>query len=125
MCGGTQNKSQGGHVPDFETAGFGGGAGGASANSLTQAHAQLGDLKALAYSVCVGASYNSSTNQICFSVPIYGNVCVTSPISIPVGGAIKACAQTCGSIIPHGLQVSIYLNNSSTPIYSGTVVGFC
>jgi hypothetical protein len=125
MCADAQSSSRNAPVPDFETAGFGGARGGGQANAVTQAHAALGDVRALALSVCVGASYNASTNQICFTIPIYGDLCVTSPISIPVGGALKACAQTCGSFIPTGVQVSVYLNNSPNPIFSGTVVGFC
>jgi hypothetical protein len=124
MCADAKTSSSNAPVPDFETVGFGG-AGGAQSNALTQAHAALGDVRALSLSGCVGASYNAGTNQICFSIPIYGQLCVTSPISIPVSASIKACFQTCGSIFPHGVQVSIYLNGSSTPIYSGTVVGFC
>jgi hypothetical protein len=80
-------------------------------------------VQALQLQVCVGASYNPSTNQICFSVPIYGDLCIASPFPIPVGGALKACASTCGSIFPTGLKVTIYLNGN--PIWSGTVVGSC
>ena len=123
MCADTQNSSTNAPVPDFETVGFGGG-GSSSADILTQAHAALGDVRALALSVCVGANYDSGTNKICFSIPIYGQLCVTSPIKVPANASIKACAQTCG-IIPHGVKVSIYLNNNPTPIYSGTVVGSC
>ena len=113
-------------VPDFETVGFGGaGAGAKSAAALTQAHAALGDVRALSLSVCVGASYDPNTKQICFTIPIYGQLCVTSPVAIPAGGSIKACAQTCGSIIPTGVKVAIYLNNDPNPIFSGTIVGFC
>jgi len=124
MCADVQNSSSNSPVPNFELVGFGGGAG-STAHALTQAHAALGDVRAMAFSVCVGASYNSATNQICFSIPIYGQLCVTSPIPIPGSPSISACAQTCGSIIPHGVQVSVYLNGSTTPIYSGTVIGYC
>ena len=124
MCADSQNSSNDAPVPDFETMGFAGG-GRSGADALTQAHAALGDVKALSLQVCVSASYDSATNEICFKVPIYGNLCVTSPIHIPASASIKACAQTCGSIIPHGLKVSIYLNNGPNPIYSGTVVGHC
>jgi hypothetical protein len=123
MCSGAQNSSSNAPVPDFETVGFGG-AGGAQANALTEAHAALGDVRALALSVCVGASYDSGTNKICFTIPIYGPLCVTSPIRLPGNPSLKACAQTCG-IIPHGVKASIYLNNNPTPFWSGTVVGFC
>ena len=83
----------------------------------------LTNVEALNLSVCVGASYDQSNNQICFNIPIYGNFCVTSPVHIPVGGAIKACAQTCGSIIPTGLKATLYLNNN--PILTVTLFGFC
>ena len=114
-----KSSSTDAHVPDYTATGFGG----STSNRLTEAHAQLPDMKALALQACVGATYNPTSNQICFSIPIYGDLCVTSPVSIPVGGALKACAQTCGAIIPTGLKVTIYLNNS--PVYSGTVVGSC
>jgi hypothetical protein len=123
MCADAQSSSSNAPVPDFETVGFSGGAG-AGADILTQAHAALGDVRALSLKVCVSASYDPATKQICFTVPIYKQLCVTSPIGIPVGGSLKACAETCG-LIPHGLKVSIYLNGSTTPIYSGTVVGSC
>lgn len=105
-------------VPDFTVKGFDG-----ESSSLAAAHAQLKDVKALKLSVCVSASYNPSTNKICFNIPIYGDFCITSPVSIPIGGELKACAETCGSLIPTGLKVTVYLNG--TAIWSGTVVGSC
>jgi len=105
-------------VPDFTVTGFD-----PKPRALESAHAQLADIKALKLSVCVGASYNPSTNKICFNIPIYGDLCVDSPIPIPVGGDLKACAETCGSFIPTGLKVTIYLNGNS--IFSGTVIGSC
>lgn len=105
-------------MPDFTVAGFEGGGTG-----VAEAHARVADLRALKLKVCVGANYNPQTNKICFSVPIYGNLCVTSPFPIPIGGDLKACAETCGAIIPTGLKVTVYLNNN--PIFSGTVVGKC
>lgn len=123
MCADAQNSSSNTPVPDFETAGFGGG-GDPTANFVTQAHAALGDVKALSLSGCVGASYDPTTNQICFSIPIYGQRCVTSPVPIPPGATVKACFQTCGVFVPTGFRVSIYLNGNSTPIYS-TVFGNC
>ncbi|GMV31568.1 MAG: hypothetical protein AMXMBFR59_36930 [Rhodanobacteraceae bacterium] len=106
------------HVPDFSVAGFAG-----AQDQLAAAHAQLSDVKALQLSVCVGASYNASTNKICFSIPIYGDACITSPVSVPVGGELKACAQTCGNVIPTGVRVTVYLNGAA--IFSGTVFGRC
>jgi hypothetical protein len=105
-------------VPDYTLTGFD-----ISPNRLVESHARLKDLLALRLSVCVGASYNPATNQICFSVPIYEDLCVTSPVPIPVGASLKACAETCGGLIPSGLKVTIYLNGN--PIFNGTVVGHC
>jgi len=103
------------HVPNFAVTGF-------SGNS--RAVPQLAEgVHALFLSVCVGANYNSATNQICFSIPIYGNYCVTSPISIPIGGEIKVCAQTCGSFIPKGLKATVYLNDSV--IFTTVLFGSC
>ncbi len=125
MCADVKNSSSNTPVANFEVVGFGGGAG-SGVDVLTQAHAALGDVRAMAFSVCVGASYNSGTNQICFSIPIYGQVCVTSPIPIPGSPSISACAQTCGgTFLPTGVQVSVYLNGSTTPIYTGTPIGHC
>jgi hypothetical protein len=122
MCSDAQSSSTNAStdepVPDFSVVGFGS----STTNPLAEAHAQLQDLTALQLQVCVSASYNPTTNKICFTVPIYGHLCITPPIKVPVGATLKACAQTCG-IIPHGLKVTIYLNN--TVIYSGTVVGRC
>ncbi|GKS76760.1 hypothetical protein AVME950_17710 [Acidovorax sp. SUPP950] len=125
-CNCNQNNAQdeSTHVPNFTAVGFAEGSSHAPALRSNAAGApNLEGVEALKLSVCVGASYNPTTNQICFSVPIYGNLCITSPIHIPVGGQLKACAQTCGSFIPTGLKVTIYLNGN--PIYSGTVVGRC
>lgn len=125
MCADTQNSSKDAPVPDFEKVGFGSG-GGHTANAMTEAHAALGDVRALRLSVCVGASYDSATNAICFTIPIYGHLCVTSPIPIPASASLKACAETCSHLgLPTGLKVSIYLNDSPDPIYSGTVLGYC
>ena len=109
------------HVPDFTATGF---AQTASANAASiNPLAAYPDVQALKLSACVSASYNSSTNQICFSIPIYGQFCIPSPIHIPVGGQLKACAETCGSFIPTGLKVTIYFNGNA--IWSGTVWGSC
>jgi len=73
--------------------------------------------------VCVTASYNAGTNQICFKVPIYGDYCVQSPITIPISASLKACVKTCGSFIPHGLQATMYLNGN--PFLTKTLWGNC
>jgi hypothetical protein len=118
MCDENKQAGTGALVPDFSVQGFAEGG-----QSVAAAHAKVQNLRALKLNVCVGASYNPSTNQICFSIPIYGNACITSPISIPVGGELKACASTCGSFIPTGVQATIYLNGNS--IWSGTIFGSC
>jgi hypothetical protein len=111
-------------VPDFTVTGFAAREGMTAAHDrMAAAHAQLKDVRALKLSICVGAGYNPSTNQICFNIPIYGDLCVTAPVPIPVGADLKVCCETCGSIIPTGLKVTVYLNGSA--IFSGTVVGFC
>jgi hypothetical protein len=124
MCADTTNKnaSSGDHVPDFETVGFTAAAA-SSEDQLAQAHAAVPELLALALSVCVAASYNSSSNQICFTIPIYGDFCITSPVRLPVNPTIKVCAQTCGTIIPTGLKVTVYVNGSA--VFTRTIVGRC
>jgi hypothetical protein len=130
MCADASNAggSSGAHVPHFASVGFGGGGdgagggGSADANRLAEAHANL-DLKAMNLQVCVGASYDPATNKICFTVPVYGQFCIDSPVHIPGGGDIQACVQTCGSLIPTGLKATVYLNGS--PIITVTLFGFC
>jgi hypothetical protein len=126
MCADARNTNAGegteAHVPDFSAVGFAA-TSASSEDQLAQAHAAVPELLALALSVCVSASYDPGTNKICFTVPIYGQFCITPPVSIPVGGQLKACAQTCGQFIPTGLKVTIYLNG--TVIWSGKVVGRC
>jgi len=101
------------HVPDFTVAGLEGAAPDGSAEvTRFGGQADLAGVQALRLSVCVGASYNPQTQQICFQIPIYGNFCVRLPISIPVGASLKVCAQTCGSIIPTGLKATIYVNGN-------------
>lgn len=101
------------HVPDFTVTGFSG---------PSPASAQLEGVHALLLSFCVAAS-TEANNQICFSVPVFGKFCVTSPIPIPPGAQIKACGETCGAIIPKGLKVTIYLNG--TAILTKVLWGSC
>jgi hypothetical protein len=118
MCPESSESGAPAPVPDFAVTGFAN-----TPNRLAEAHSRLKDLKALRLSVCVGASYNPSTNQICFHIPVYGDFCVRSPVQIPVGADLKACAETCGAIIPTGVKATIYLNGAA--IYTGTIVGSC
>lgn len=104
------------HVPDFSIVGF-------NADTNVKSVAALEGVHALQLSVCVSASYNAGTNQICFTVPVYGNYCVASPVPIPVSAALKACVQTCGSLMPHGLQCTLYLNGSA--VLTKTLFGTC
>ncbi len=119
-CKNQSNQTAVAHVPNFTVVGF---------NAQSQASAPLLNpavlegVEALALSVCVSASYNPANNQICFSIPIYGSYCVASPIGIPVGGVLKVCAQTCGSIFPTGLKATVYLNNNV--IYTYNIFGSC
>jgi hypothetical protein len=117
MCGCQKTGAQNTHalVPNFAAAA----AGGEDTDLLARGHATLTDVKYLALQTCVSATYSSGTNQICFSIPIYGNVCFTPPVSIPVNASISACAQTCTHWgIPTGLQATVYLNG--TAIWSKT-----
>src|SRR5690242_8167440 len=57
-------------VADFTVEGFD-----RKSPSLADAHSRMKDLRALKLSVCVGASYNPGTNEICFEIPIYGKAC--------------------------------------------------
>ena len=41
---------------------------------------------------CVGASTRSG-NRICASLPLIGTVCIKSPIPVPSGASVKACAK--------------------------------
>lgn len=118
MCNDT-NETDSNHVRDFTATGFGD----SGSSRMAQAHAEYPDLQALKFSVCVRASYDPSTGKICFTFPIYGQVCIKSPVPIPVGATLKACAETCGPLIPTGLKVSIYLNGNR--IWSGVVYGDC
>lgn len=79
------------------------------------------DVQALGLKACVSASYENG--KVCFSIPIYGKFCVPVPVKIPVGAELKACAETCGSFIPKGLKVSLFMNG--TRIWSGVVWGSC
>lgn len=81
------------------------------------------DILALSISGCVGASYNASTNEICFEIPLVGEFCIQSPVHIPASASIKACFETCGSILPTGLKATIYVNGEV--VFSITLVGFC
>ncbi|WP_343622339.1 hypothetical protein [Roseateles puraquae] len=101
------------HVPDFSVTGFRGAA---------AAPVQLEGIQALDLSFCVEAS-TAAGNQICFSVPVFGRFCVTSPIPIPAGAQLRACGETCGSFIPTGLKVTIYLNGNV--LFSTVVWGSC
>ncbi|ASM16082.1 MULTISPECIES: hypothetical protein [Serratia] len=117
-CNEQDPHAQNEHVADFTAVGF---------SQKTPAPVPV-DLKqqgvlALKLSVCVGASYNPANNQICFTIPIYGDFCVSSPIPIPIGGQLKVCAETCGSFIPTGLKATIYLNGSV--LFSVVLFGAC
>lgn len=81
-------------------------------------------VQALNLQACVSASYDPTTNKICFSFPIIGQICFPSPISIPIGATLKVCGDLCTSWgIPTGLKITLYLNNN--PVWSGVVWGSC
>ncbi|RXK80016.1 hypothetical protein EST62_12985 [Chlorobaculum sp. 24CR] len=108
-------------VPNFSVSGFEHTA--SNPKTLQSAHAQMPRLHALNLSACVGARYDSATNKICFTVPIYGDACITAPMSIPLDAGLKACIQTCGALIPTGVKVTIYLNDNA--VWNGVVFGSC
>jgi hypothetical protein len=114
----TTNPTEVTPVTDFTTFGFEGEITSLSAEALEQ----LEGVEALAIKGCVTASYNPTTNQICFKIPVFGSFCFPSPVKIPVGGALKACFETCGRIIPTGVKVTVYLDNK--PIFT-KVIGKC
>ena len=114
-CRGNANAGSD-HVPNFAVTGF-------DSVPATQKMPLADNVQALQVKACVSASYNPGTNQICFDLPYFGQHCINSPVSIPVGGQLSACAQTCGSIIPTGAKVTISLNGN--PIYSYTLFGSC
>ncbi len=108
----TSNPAASSHVPDFSVHGF-------RREDAKPAH--LEGVLALRLSVCVGASLKNG--QICFSLPIYGDFCITCPIPIPVNASLKVCAETCGSILPTGVTATLYVNGA--PVWSFPVVGSC
>lgn len=103
-----------GHVEDFSTSGF-------STNQAVTSMPRFDGYTAALIKFCAGASV--SGNQVCFEAPVFGRICVPLPIPIPVGASVKACGETCGSFIPTGLKVTIYINNA--PVYTKVVVGSC
>jgi hypothetical protein len=120
MCAENKGSNEPARVPNFTVVGF---APRTSANRLAEAHAKIPGLRAVRLQACVSATYDAASNQICFSIPIYGDFCVQSPIQIPVGAELQVCAETCGSIIPTGVMATVYLNGNE--IYSDTIVGDC
>ena len=120
-CDKQPNNLSAAEVPDFSEAGFTASSEvSANAETFSAALATLQGVDALAISGCVAASV--SGNQICFSIPIFGRFCFPSPVRIPIGGQLKACFQTCGTIIPTGVKVTIYLNGRA--IFT-RVIGRC
>ena len=101
------------HVPDFTVSGV---------HGAHAANPQLAGVQALGLSFCVAAS-TEANNQICFTVPVYGKFCITSPVSIPPGAELRACGETCGSFIPTGLKATIYLNGNA--IFTTVIWGSC
>ncbi len=97
------------HVPDFSVHGFD-----VSSNELS---ANLEGVHALQLSACVSASYQNG--QLCFTLPIFGKKCISVPVKIPVGATLKVCGQTCGSIIPTGMKLTLYVNNVA--VYTFTI----
>lgn len=82
------------------------------------------DVLALDLKVCVSAALKDG--KICFTLPIYGDFCITPPIKIPASGKISVCAQTCSKLfVPTGVKASIYINDDRNPAFSLTLMGLC
>jgi hypothetical protein len=109
-------------VPDFTVTGF---AAAPAAGGAQEFQAQLPNILALNVKFCVKASYSQQTHQLCVDVPIIGTKCITIPLPIPVGGSLKACGETCGSWIPTGVKISLYVGTDPNPIWSGVIWGSC
>lgn len=113
------------YVPNFAEVGFDApeAEAGAEIESSIQDISSVLDasVEALKLSVCVGASYRNG--KVCFNIPIYGNFCISVPVRIPVGASLRVCAQTCGSFIPTGLKVTVYVNGRQ--VLTRTILGRC
>lgn len=114
------NDPSSNQVPDFTVTGFAAQGGGAS-----EFQALLPNALALAIKFCVKGSYNQQTHQLCVDIPVIGTKCITIPLSIPISASIKVCGETCGSFIPHGVKVSVYIDSNPNPIWSGVIWGTC
>lgn len=115
------NQLSSAEVPDFTTVGFTTGSEVvANAETLNAALATLQDVEALAIKGCVTGSV--SGQQICFTLPILGRFCFTSPVPIPARAQVKVCFQSCGAILPTGAKVTVYVNGRA--IFT-KVIGRC
>ena len=65
------------------------------------ANVQLEGVHALGMSFCVAAATEAG-NQICFSVPVFGKYCVTSPIPHPAGRRAQGLRRDLRLVHPHG-----------------------
>lgn len=120
-CNCNQNKASSNedHVPNYAVEGF---ASSTSPDNFDDVRAQLVGVDAMAIQACVTGTYNPSTHQLCFKVPVIGTKCITIPPNIPLpAGSVKVCLTTCGTI-PCGAKATVYLNNS--PVYT-TKFGCC
>lgn len=118
-------------VPDYTKVGFNGEGSNQlqssnvkSTNTIESVQSQLksSNVEALSLSACVGASYRNG--DVCFDFPVFGNVCVGVPISIPANASLRVCGDVCTTWgIPTGLKITLYVNNQA--LWSGTVVGVC
>jgi len=108
------------HVPNFATVGFD-----TKPTPLANQNfaLQLQGVQVFLYQTCVTGTYTPNNNQLCFTLPLYGDYCLTLPVHIPLGGQINICAATCGSWIPTGLKVTVNLNGN--PIYTKVLFGSC
>ena len=106
------------HVPNYALHGFKG------QRAKAPNQFEMEGVLALNYSACVSASLQN--NQVCFTLPYYGQYCITVPGGIPITGQVSVCAETCDKWgIPTGLRASVYLNNGSDPVFTVTLFGYC
>ncbi len=113
------NDPSSNQVPDFTVTGF------AAPGGASEFQALLPNVLALGIKFCVKGSYNQQTHQLCVDIPVIGTKCITIPLSIPISASIKVCGETCGSFIPHGVKVSVYIDSNPNPIWSGVIWGTC
>jgi hypothetical protein len=120
-CGNKTQQLAAAEVPDFTSAEFSPSSQtSVQVNTLNTALSTLQDVEALSFSGCVTGK--PSGKDICFTVPILGRYCIPSPAPIPANARVVVCFQSCGSSIPTGFRLTIYINAKAV---STIVIGRC